>query len=142
MRDKLLAQNHQYTPSIIWSNYKLIDTEGCVETFDTKHNVKALTHLIQIVRYVYKRSSTLTSLFTNFSQRFNLYCGQVQRTLTDEQKEIMRQIAEYIVNDGAIGLKELNAYDTDLWKKGILSLGAQTLGQEIQTLSKFILKVA
>lgn len=142
LRDKLLAENHQYTPSMIWSNYKLIDTEGCVENFDTKHNVKALTHLIQIVRYAYKKSSTLTSLFTNFSQRFNLYCGQVQRTLTVEQKEIMRQIAEYVVNDGAIGLKELNAYDTDLWKKGILSLGAQALGQEIQTLSKFILKVA
>ncbi len=142
LRDKLLSENHQYTPSMIWSNYKLIDTEGCVENFDTKHNVKALTHLIQIVRYAYKKSSTLTSLFTNFSQRFNLYCGQVQRTLTVEQKEIMRQIAEYVVNDGAIGLKELNAYDTDLWKKGILSLGAQALGQEIQTLSKFILKVA
>ena len=142
LRDKLLAENHQYTPSMIWGNYKLIDTEGCVENFDTKHNVKALTHLIQIVRYAYKKSSSLTSLFTNFSQRFNLYCGQVQRTLTDEQKDIMRQIAEYVVNDGAIGLKELNTYDTDLWKKGILSLGAQALGQEIQTLSKFILKVA
>lgn len=142
LRDKLLAENHQYTPSMIWSNYKLIDTEGCVENFDTKHNVKALTHLIQIVRYAYKKSSTLTSLFTNFSQRFNLYCGQVQRTLTDDQKEIMRQIAEYVVGNGTIGLPELNAYNAELWRKGVVAFGTPTLKQEIQTLSKFILKVA
>lgn len=142
LRDKLIAENHQYTPSMIWSNYKLLDTDNRVENFDTKHNVKALTHLIQIVRYAYKKSSTLISLYTGFNQRFNLYCGQIQRTLTDEQKDIMRQIAEYIVNDGAIGLIELNTYDAELWKKGVNSFGPPTLKQEIQTLSKFILKVA
>ena len=63
-----------------------------VEELDIKTNINALTHLIQIVRYAYKRNQKLTSLFTGYGQRFNLYCGQNQRILTIEQEQIMRQI--------------------------------------------------
>ena len=54
----------------------------------------------------------------------------------------MQQIAEYIINDGAITVMELNETDTELWKKAVKSFGGKTLASEIQTLSKFILKVA
>ena len=54
----------------------------------------------------------------------------------------MRQIAEYVINDGAISANELNEVDTDLWKKGIESFGGKVLEEEMQALSKFILKVA
>ena len=54
----------------------------------------------------------------------------------------MKQIAEYIINDGAITVMELNETDTELWKKAVKSFGGKTLASEIQTLSKFILKVA
>ena len=54
----------------------------------------------------------------------------------------MQQIAEYIINDGAITVMELNETDTELWKKAVKSFGGKTLSSEIQTLSKFILKVA
>ena len=54
----------------------------------------------------------------------------------------MQQIADYIINDGAISVMELNETDTELWKKAVKSLGGSTLASEIQTLSKFILKVA
>ena len=71
-----------------------------------------------------------------------MYCGRSQRVLTEEQKDIMQQIAEYIINDGAISVLELNETDTELWKKAVKSFGGKTLASEIQTLSKFILKVA
>ena len=54
----------------------------------------------------------------------------------------MQQIAEYIINDGAITVMELNETDTELWKKAIKNFGATMLVSEIQTLSKYILKVA
>jgi type I restriction enzyme R subunit len=54
----------------------------------------------------------------------------------------MRQIAEFIINDGAIDIAELNEIDTDLWRKGVTSLGAPALKEEMQRLSRFILKVA
>lgn len=142
LRDRLLSESRQYGVYQIWKNYKLIDEQGDVEALDGKANVNVLTNLIQIVRYAYKKNQKLTSLINGYASRFSLYCGQNQRILTEEQKDIMQQIAEYIINDGAITVMELNETDTELWKKAVKSFGAKTLASEIQTLSKFILKVA
>lgn len=144
LKDKLSSANSLFTPFHLWSNYKILDEDGVVEDFDKKQNVNALTNLIQLVRFAYGRTAELSSLFTGYGQRFNLYCGQVQRTLTDEQKEIMRQIAVYVVNEGSFSLSELNSFDTDLWRKGITGFGnnPKALSSEIQQLSRFILKVA
>ena len=140
--DKLIAENGQFTPYCIWKNYKLLDDDGSVDDLDTKQSIKALTHLIQLVRYAYKKSDKLVSLIKGYSQRFNLYCGQAQRELTEDQKEIMKQIADYIIEEGSISTTELNSYDTDLWRRAVKSFGVAVLTQEIITLSKFILKAA
>lgn len=142
LSDKLVTENRQFTPHNIWRNYKLLDDNGFVEEFDIKQNLQALTHLIQIVRFAYKKTATLTSLFNGFIQRFNLYCGQVQRKLTDAQKNVMRQIAEYVVTEGAISMKELNEYYPTVWLQGVKTFGSSALAQEMHVLSKFILKVA
>ena len=142
LRDRLLSESRQYGVYQIWKNYKLLDEQGDVEALDGKANVNVLTNLIQIVRYAYKKNQKLTSLINGYASRFSLYCGQNQRILTEEQKDIMQQIAEYIINDGAITVMELNETDTELWKKAVKSFGGKTLASEIQTLSKFILKVA
>ena len=62
----------------------------------------------------------------------------------DKEKEIMRQIAVYVVNEGSFSLSELNSFDTDLWRRGITGFGnnPKMLASEIQQLSRFILKVA
>ena len=142
LRDRLLAESRQYGVYQIWKNYKLLDEQGDVEALDGKANVNALTNLIQIVRYAYKKNQKLTSLINGYAQRFSLYCGQNQRVLSEEQKDIMQQVADYIINDGAISVMELNETDTELWKRAVKSFGGATLASEIQTLSKFILKVA
>ena len=77
-----------------------------------------------------------------YAQKFSLYCGQNQRILTKDQVEIMRQIAEYIINDGAITAVELNSIDTDLWRRGVQNFNAQELNGEMNTLAKFILRTA
>ena len=142
LRDKLLSENRLFNPHTIWSNYKLLDIDGNVEELDKTQNVNALTHLIQLVRFAYRKSTNLRSLLKGYSQRFTLYCGQNQRSLTPVQQEIMRQIADYIINDGYIDTKELNAVDTDLWRKAITNFGAPALAAEMIELSKFILKAA
>ena len=142
LRDRLLAESKQYGVYQIWKNYKLLDTDGSVEELDVKTNTKALTHLIQIVRYAYKKNQKLTSLITGYASRFALYCGQKQRILTDDQTEVMRQIAEYVIDGGAISVGELNEVNTDLWRKAVTSFGAQKLKDELVLLSKFLLKVA
>ena len=142
LRDHLLSESRQYGVYQIWKNYKVLDDTGDVDELDVKTNVNALTNLIQIVRFAYKKNQKLTSLLKGYAQRFNLYCGQAQRVLTDEQKAIMRQIAEFVVNDGAITVMELNEIDTDLWRKGVTSLTAPVLAEEMQTMARFLLKTA
>lgn len=144
LQDKLLAENKEYIPSYIWSKYKAIDTTGCVEELDVKQNKNALTHLIQIARFAFRKNDNLISLFSGYARNFSLYCGQAQRQLDDKQKEIMKQIAEYIIRDGAISVKELNECDTDLWRKAYVDFKGNilSLSAEIEALSRFILKAA
>lgn len=142
LRDSLLAENRLYSIYYIWKNYKTLDEIGEVDELDVKANMNALTNLIQIVRFAYKKNQKLTSLIPGYNQRFNLYCGQAQRALTPEQKEIMRQIAEFVVNDGAVSVDELNEIDTDLWRRGIKAFTVPVLKEEMYKMTKFLLKVA
>lgn len=142
LQDKLITENRLFTPYTIWSNYKLLDTSGNVDDLDVKQNIKALTHLIQLVRYAYKKNDKLKSLLKGYSQRFTLFCGQAQRPLTTLQQDIMKQIADYIINEGSISVKELNDIDADLWRKAVSAFGIPVLTSEIIELSKFILRAA
>ncbi len=142
LRDKLLSKNSQYSAYQIWWNYKVLDDFGNVDDLDMNTNANVLTHLIQIVRFAYKKNQKLTSLIKGYAKRFNLYCGQEQRILTDDQKEIMHQIAEYIVNDGAISTMELNKINADLWRKGMNSFKQPRFEEEIQAMSRILLKTA
>lgn len=142
LHDRLRMEIRSFGIETAWKSYKLLDTVGSVEAPDMKTNVKALTNLIQLVRYAFKKSPKLVSMFTGYTQRFTLFCGQAQRSLTDDQKDIMKQIADYIINDGAINVAELNEIDTDLWRKAVKSFGVPALQSEMLTLSKFLLKVA
>ena len=142
LQERLLSENRSFTPSKIWSNYKLLDADSNVDELDINQNTNALTNLIQLVRYAYKKNPKLISLIKGYSQRFTLYCGQAQRTLTEDQKNIMKLIADYVINDGYISINELNEIDTDLWRKAVKSFGATSLKTELVTLSKFLLKAA
>ena len=72
-----------------------------------------------------------------------MYASDVPReSIPENATEESVQIAEYIINDGAISAMELNETDTELWKRAVKSFGGVTLASEIQTLAKFILKVA
>lgn len=142
LRDRLLAENRDYGVKNIWQNYRTLDEDGNVDDMASKSNVAVLTGLIQIVRYAYGKNKKLTSLLKGYAKQFSLYCGQMQRVMTKEQTEIMRQVADYIIRDGAISVTELNQVDTDLWRKAMTKIGKKELPIEIQKLSKFILKVA
>lgn len=142
LRDRLLMENRQFGVNQIWQNYKLLDTDGAVDELNVYENAGVLTNLIEIVSYAYKKIPKLTSIIKGYSQRLNLYYGQNQRTLSDDQKEVMKQVADYVIRDGAISVGELNEVNTDLWRQGVLKFGAAALKEEMKSLAKFILKVA
>ena len=142
LRDNLLSADRQFTPYFIWKNYKRLDTEGKVKELEQTRNINALTHLIQLARYAYKKNDELFSLFGIYSQRFSLYVGSTNHSLNETQIEIMRKIADYIVEEGSINAMELNSIDTDLWRSGITSFGPQVFASEMQMLSKYIIGAA
>ena len=142
LRDRLLSENRQYGGYQLWKSYKILDEDGSVDELDVKQNANALTNLIQLVRYAYKKNKKLTSLVVGYAQRFSLYCGQNQRVLTEDQVDIMRQIAEYVINDGAISAPELNSVNTDLWRRGVVRFTAPVLDSEMLTMAKFLLRTA
>lgn len=142
LQDKLLSMNSDFKPGKIWRHYRVCDADS-VDELDTKYNVNALTNLIQIARYAYHKSGRLSTLFGVFSQRFNLYCGQEQRDLSAEQRDVMFKIAEYVVRDGSFTSMELNESDADLWRRGMSAFFTKSVFEtEIQIVSKFILKEA
>ena len=138
-----MSESAQYTSYNIWKNYKVLDEEGNVIDLDEKANVNALTNLIQIVRFAYRKNEKLESLLRGYASRLNLYFGQEQRDLTDVQREVMKKIADYIINDGAISPAELNTVDTDLWRSAVVSFKDVTeLQSEMDSISKFLLRTA
>ena len=143
LSEKLLLEDRHFSAANLWKYYRMLNV-GAVDELDEKTTAKLLTNLIQIVRYAYGKSQKLTTLMNGFVQRFNLYCGQTQRDLTSEQVEVMRQIADYIVSEGAVSAMELNQSDADLWRRGMNAFGrdAITLNNEMNALSQIILKVA
>lgn len=142
LKDMLLSENRQYSPYFVWRNYKRLDTEGKVSDLDQRRNINALTNLIQLARYAFKKDSRLVSLYGLFAQRFNLYVGSTNHNLSETQVDLMRKIAEYIVNDGAISTEELNSVDADLWRYGIREFGVNMFAAEMQMLSKYVIGAA
>lgn len=141
LSDMLLATNKQYTPYFIWKNYRRLDNDGNVDELDFKTNVNALTNLIQIARYAFNKNERLFTLSGIFAQRFNLYVGSTNHKLSKEQEDLMKRIAEYIVDEGAISTTELNVIDTDLWRSGIKEFGPAIFASEMQMLSRFVIGV-
>lgn len=141
LREKLHAFDPHFSCQKVWNSYHTLNP-GNVDKPDND-TLKALTNLIQLVRYAYQKSPRLTSLLTGFKQRWSLYEGQTQRNLTAEQIQVMKEIAEFVVNEGAVSSTELNEIDTELWRKGIRMFGkASRFDEEIAAVSQILLKAA
>ena len=54
----------------------------------------------------------------------------------------MQQIAEYVINDGAISVEELNDIDTDLWRRGVIGFTMPVLANEMQAMARILLRAA
>lgn len=140
LKAKLLAEDTLFSTSRLWSWYGMIDTTGSVG--DPGTEVDCLTNIIQLVRYAYHLSDTLVSLTKYANSRFNLYAGQVQNTLSEDQLAVMKQIAEYVASYGLMEIKDLYTINPDVMRQ-LLQIFASSAkaNDEIRRMSSFILKV-
>ena len=99
---KLAAYNYKFRFNTLWNDYHLLRPDAVVPLKDRKER-EAMTCLIQLVRFAFKSIPRLRSLTSQAAQRFELWCGQTQRqfsSLSPRQKEILQQIASYVVSNG------------------------------------------
>ncbi len=136
---KLREANHKFNVSQLWNNYSILNPKE-VQKFSTKDEKDALTNIIQVLRYAMRLIPELKSLPAMAAQRFELWCGQSQRPLTETQKEVIRQIVNYIVTNGSTELRDVREYDKTIAAQIIRSFGnAASAKEAILSLSQFLI---
>ena len=136
---KLREVNHKFNVSQLWNNYSILNPKS-VQKFTTKEEKDALTNIIQVIRYAMHLIPELRSLPSMAAQRFELWCGQAQRPLTETQKDVIRQIVGYIVTNGSTELKDVRDYDKTIAAQMIRYFGNAAAAKEaILSLSQFLI---
>ena len=133
--------NSQFETHRLWNSYALVQPDK-VKHFknEEREQRNLLTNLIQLVRYAYRQIEKLDTLYITSNQYFNLWCGQVQRELTEDQKQIFAHIKDYIVANGSCTIEEYRSVDEPNAARLILSMGgASKVRESLITLSQFII---
>lgn len=136
---RLQEFNHKLNISQLWNNYSILKPEK-VHNFISRDEKEALTNIIQLVRYAINIIPELQSLSSLASQRFELWCGQAQRPLSEVQKNIIRQVVNFIVANGTTTLKDVREYNTTIAAQLIKYFGGATAAKDaLSSLSQFLL---
>ena len=139
LENKLKLANNKFQTSRLWNCYTIINPQS-VKQHTTKEEKEALTNIIQLVRFAYHQIEKLESLYASAHQLFNLWCGQMQRTITDSQIAIIRQIVDYIASNGACTIKDIIDDDRSRAAQLINAFGGKEQADEaLISLSKFLL---
>jgi len=139
LENKLKLANNKFQTSRLWNCYTIVSSQS-VKKHSTKEEKEALTNIIQLVRFANHQIETLESLYPSAQQRFNLWYGQVQRTVTESQITIIRQIVDYIASNGACTIKDIIDDDKTRAAQLIKAFGGKPQADEaLASLSKFLL---
>lgn len=139
LENKLKLANNKFQTSRLWNCYSIVNPQS-VKKYTTKEEKEALTNIIQLVRYANHQIETLESLYPSAQQRFNLWYGQVQRSVTESQIAIVRQIVDYIASNGACTIKDIIDDDKTRAAQLIKAFGGKIkVDEALASLSKFLL---
>ena len=142
--DDLMKRLHSDLPGFScarqWNDYALLNP-GKVKPMG--EDIEAVTNLIQLVRFAYQSIDSLYTLTSVAAQRFELWCGQAQRSIAPEQKEIFRKIANFVAQNGGCDFDTLSAVVPELvhgMRRFFTSKEAANAA--LFSLNEFILKAA
>ena len=139
LENKLKMANNKFQSSRIWNSYSIVNPQS-VKKHTTKEEKEALTNIIQLVRFANHQIERLEGLYPLAQQRFNLWYGQMQRSVTESQIAIIRQIVDYIASNGACTIKDIIDDDKTRAAQLIKAFGGKKLADEaLISLSKFLL---
>lgn len=139
LRIKLESENTKFKILKLWNNYSILNPEK-IENNPNIEQRKALTTLIQIIRFAYGKIEKLATLHGTANQYFNLWCGQVQRPLTDKQKELLKSIVDYIVSNGFCEFSDIKQQNRTAAAQLITEFGGkENTNNALISLSQFLI---
>ena len=139
LENKLKFASSKFNTSLLWNSYAIINPQ-MVKHSSTKEEKEALTNIIQLVRYAFHQIERLESLYPSANQRFNLWCGQNQRPLTEAQIGVMQQVFSYIASNGYCTITEIKDNDKTQAAQLIRAFGGKNIANEaLASLSQFII---
>lgn len=140
LEKKLSASIPGFRVGRLWNDYALLNPDKIKPLMSDQ---QAVTNLIQLVRYAFKQIDSLYTLTSLAAQRFALWCGQAQRSITPEQRELFRKIAVYIAQNGSCDIRGLIQTMPEVSGSLIrFCKSADAANNELFTLNEFILKAA
>ena len=141
LQERLKQFNSKFTLSNLWHSYAVARTnEVIVYEADQKNEREALTNLIQLVRFAWQKIERLESLCAGAHQRFSLWYGQMQREVTAEQIELMKQIVDYIAANGTCLITDIKEYDKTFAAKLVTAYqGKDNADTALLSLARFII---
>ena len=142
LQEKLLSADSRFSILRLWNSYSIIckDTERNVCQLNTRAEKEALTNLIQLVRFAFHTIPELKSLPSRAEQYFNLWCGQNQRPLTENQKLILKEIVGYIVVNGTYTGSDMREDNMQIYAQLMQSFGSpEMLNETLKSLNEWLL---
>lgn len=141
--ERLKERSSKFKISTLWNAYSILEPKK-VTKFTTKEQRDALTNLISLVRYAFNTTKELHDFISAISRNFELWCGQKQRMqpLTDIQRKLALEIAQYIAANGALTVEEMrkDASNMQLLAQSKKAFGSmENVSNTLSTLSRFIL---
>lgn len=140
LENKLKIENSRFSNKQLWNSYAIVFPNN-VRLSSKKEEAEALTNIIQLVRFAYHQINRLESVVSSAGSYFNLWVGHYQRNfkLTEKQREIMSQIANYIAYNGACTVNDIRKDDQDRGTQLILAFGnMEKANQALQSVFNFI----
>ncbi len=139
LADHLRTVNNKFNVSQLWNCYSLLD-RGKVKPRSTVEEKEALTNIIQLVRYALGQIDRLDSLCSTANQYFNLWYGQIQRTITDNQLEVIKQVVRYIASNGSVTIRDIREEDKSQAAQLIRAFGTlKDADEALRSLAGFII---
>ena len=141
LENKLKMASSRFTAKQLWNSYALVVPDA-VKRMTLKEEREALTNLIELARFAYQQVDKLESAVSSAGRYFNLWVGHYQRNfhLTDKQREIMSQIANYIACNGACTVKDIREDNQDRGVQLIRAFGNMSKANEaLQSVFNFII---
>lgn len=138
LENKLKIANNHFTSKLIWNSYAIVNPKA-VRRSATREEREALTNIIQLVRFAFRQIERLDSIVTTSKQFFNLWLGQNQREITDNQREVISRIVDYIASNGACSVRDIRDDDATRAAQMIRAFGnMQKADEALRSLYTFV----